>query len=203
MRAKLCGLKTLAAAQAAEAAGADYIGFIFYPKSHRYIEPEAARVISSKLQRVKKVGVFVDESAELVNQIAETAQLDYIQLHGHEDASFARELNRPIIKAFRYGDGFSAELANDFPAELILVDAYRPGEVGGTGTTFDWRSAAAEIAKIKKPVLIAGGINAENACEVQKIFNPYGVDVSGSLEINKEKSVAKINEFMQKVRSLS
>lgn len=196
-------MKTLAAAEAAEAAGADYIGFIFYPKSHRYIEPETARAISSQLQRVKKVGVFVDEDAARVNEIAELANLDYIQLHGHEDATFARELNRPVIKAFRYGDGFSAGLANDFPAEIILVDAYRPGEVGGTGTTFDWRSAAEEIAKIEKPVLIAGGINAANVCEVQKIFHPYGVDVSGSLEINKEKSVAKINEFMQKVRSLS
>lgn len=203
MRAKLCGMKTLAAAQAAESAGADYIGFIFYPKSHRYIAPEQARAISAKLPRVKKVGVFVDESAERVNEIAEIAQLDYIQLHGHEDADFARQLNRPVIKAFRYGDGFSAARANDFPAELILVDAYRPDEAGGTGTTFDWRSAAAEIAKIDKPVLIAGGINAANVAEVNKIFHPYGVDVSGSLEINKEKSIAKINEFMQKVRSLS
>ena len=135
-----------------------------------------------------------------VNAIARQVNLDYVQLHGHEEADYARKVERPVIKAYRYGEDFSVEAANTFPAELILVDAFKPGLVGGTGEAFDWRAAAEDIAAINKSVLIAGGINAENVHEVEKIFHPFAVDVSGSLEVDHEKSIDRIKSFMKKIK---
>ena len=133
MRVKMCGMQTLAAARAAEAAGADYIGFIFAQGSRRYAAPETAHEIAREMQRVKKVGVFVDAPMAEVNQIADAVGLDYVQLHGHETAEIARMAERPVIKAYRYGDDFDAETANVYPAEIILVDSYVKGAAGGTG----------------------------------------------------------------------
>lgn len=202
MRVKMCGMKTLAAARAAEAAGADYIGFIFVKGSRRYITPEAARKIVRGMSRVKTVGVFVDAPMNEVNEIAAFVGLDYVQLHGHESAEAARQAEHPVIKAYRYGDDFSVEEANAYPAEIILVDSYVRGAAGGTGTVFPWEEAAQEIARVRKPVLIAGGITAENAGKAMAMFRPFGLDVSGGIEENGAKSEAKIRAFMEAVRAL-
>ena len=201
MRVKMCGMKTIAAARAAEEAGADYVGFIFAEKSRRYIATETAREIVRQLHRVQTVGVFVDAPMDTVNEIAELVGLDYVQLHGHETADMARRAACPVIKAYRYGDDFSAEEANAYPAEIILVDSYVAGAAGGTGTAFGWQEAAREIARVTKPVLIAGGITAENVGEAAEVFHPFGVDVSGGLEEDGEKSEAKIRAFMAAVRA--
>ena len=198
MRVKMCGMQTLAAARAAEAAGADYIGFIFAQGSRRY----AAHEIAREMQRVKKVGVFVDAPMAEVNQIADAVGLDYVQLHGHETAEIARMAERPVIKAYRYGDDFDAETANVYPAEIILVDSYVKGAAGGTGLTFHWQEAAREIARVTKPVLIAGGITAANVREAVETFHPFGIDVSGGLEEDGVKSKAKITAFMAAVCAL-
>ena len=201
MRVKMCGMKTLAAARAAEEAGADYVGFIFAEGSKRYVAPKTAREIARELRHVKKVGVFVDAPMDAVNDIAALVGLDYVQLHGHETADMALRASRPVIKAYRYGDDFSAEEANAYPAEIILVDSYVAGAAGGTGTAFGWQEAAREIARVTKPVLIAGGITAENVGEAAVVFHSFGVDVSGGLEENGEKSEAKIRAFMVAVRA--
>ena len=202
MRVKMCGMQTLAAARAAEAAGADYIGFIFAQGSRRYAAPETAHEIAREKQRVKKVGVFVDAPMAEVNQIADAVGLDYVQLHGHETAEIARMAERPVIKAYRYGDDFDAETANVYPAEIILVDSYVKGAAGGTGLTFHWQEAAREIARVTKPVLIAGGITAANVREAVETFHPFGIDVSGGLEEDGVKSKAKITAFMAAVCAL-
>ena len=202
MRVKMCGMQTLAAARAAEAAGADYIGFIFAQGSRRYAAPETAHEIAREMQRVKKVGVFVDAPMAEVNQIADAVGLDYVQLHGHETAEMARMAERPVIKAYRYGDDFDAETANVYPAEIILVDSYVKGAAGGTGLTFHWQEAAREIARVTKPVLIAGGITAANVREAVETFHPFGIDVSGGLEEDGVKSKAKITAFMAAVCAL-
>lgn len=201
MRVKMCGMQTAAAARAAEEAGADYIGFIFAPGSRRYVTPETAREIARGLRRVKTVGVFVDAPMAEVNRIAAVVGLDYVQLHGHETAEMARMAERPVIKAYRYGDDFDAEGANAYPAEIILVDSYVRGEAGGTGQTFRWQEAAQEVARVTKPVLIAGGITAANVGEVMDTFQPFGIDVSGGLEEDGVKSEAKIAAFMAAVRT--
>ena len=201
MRVKMCGMRTITAARAAEEAGADYIGFIFVKNSRRYIAPEAAREIVRALHRVRKVGVFVDAPMSDVNAIAGLVGLDYVQLHGHEPAEMAKESQYPVIKAYRYGDDFDADTANAYPAEMILVDSYVQGAAGGTGTAFHWQDAAREIARVTKPVLIAGGITAENVGAAAAIFQPFGVDVSGGLEEAGEKSEEKICAFMAAVRT--
>ena len=202
MRVKMCGMKTLAAARAAEAAGADYIGFIFAKGRRRYITPEAAREIVREMSRVKTVGVFVDAPMNEVNEIAAFVGLDYVQLHGHESAEVAWQAEHPVIKAYRYGDDFGVEEANAYPAEIILVDSYVRGAAGGTGTVFPWEEAAQEIARVRKPVLIAGGITAENAGKAMAMFRPFGLDVSGGIEEKGAKSEAKIRAFMEAVRAL-
>ncbi len=199
MRIKICGIKTAEAARAVEKFGADYIGCIFYAKSKRYIAPEIAAEILRPL-KIKKVGVFVNESAEIVNAIAESIGLDYVQLHGSETAEYAKKICRPLIKAYRYGDGFSVEAANNFPCEFILVDSFVAGSAGGTGKSFDWLNSAREILKLTKPVFIAGGISIENFAEAAEIFKPYALDVSGSLEIDGVKSATKIESFLREAR---
>ena len=201
MRVKMCGMKTVAAARAAEEAGADYVGFIFDEKSKRYVVPESAQEIARELRHAKKVGVFVDAPMDAVNDIAALVGLDYVQLHGHETADMALRAARPVIKAYRYGDDFDAAAANAYPAEIILVDSYVAGAAGGTGTAFGWQEAAWEIARVTKPVLIAGGITTENVGEAAEVFHPFGVDVSGGLEEDGEKSEAKIRAFMAAVRA--
>ena len=121
-------------------------------------------------------------------------------MHGSETAEYAKKICRPIIKAYRYGDGFSVDAANNFPCEFVLIDSFVKGAAGGTGKSFDWLSSAREINKITKPVFIAGGISIENFAEAAEIFNPYALDVSGSLEIDGVKSVAKIENFLREVR---
>ena len=175
LKAKLCGMKTVGAARAAEGAGADFIGFIFWRRSHRFVEPEQAARIVEAVPYVKKVGVFVDEQPEVVNLIARQCHLDFVQLHGHEDAAYAE----------------------------ILVDAYQEGMAGGTGTRFDWQRAQREVAAVRKPVLIAGGISEANVGEVNAIFHPFAVDVSGSLEVNREKSAESIAAFMTQIDKIN
>ena len=195
-KVKICGIRSINAAKTAEENGANFIGFIFWRGSHRFIEPETARAISRDTRGCEKVGVFVDEDAELVNEIAEHVGLDYVQLHGHEPPSYAAKIKRPVIKAYRFGDDFDPEAANEYPAELILIDTFKKGQVGGTGERFDWRGAAKETGKLQKPFLTAGGISKENVKEAIDIFHPMGIDVSGSLEVNREKSTRLIEEFL-------
>lgn len=201
MLIKICGIRDIEAARAAEEAGADFIGFILSPGFKRTIEPEQAAKICRSLRRVKKVGVFVDAPVDFVNSTAALCGLDYVQLHGHESSEYAEEINFPRIKAMRYGDDFTAEAANGYPAEMILVDSFAKGKVGGTGQTFAWQAAAAETEKLTKPFLIAGGITRENAREAIRVFNPAGLDASGSLEDEAgNKSPEKIREYIKAVK---
>ena len=201
-RIKICGIRTWEAARAADEGGSDFVGFIIWPGSRRYITPEDAAAIIEKLRHAKSVGVFVDEPVEAVNEIAERIGLDYVQLHGHEDTGYARKIRRPVIKAWRFGDGFTAAEANEFPADIVLLDSFVPGQAGGTGQPFAWREAASETAKLKKPLLVAGGISSGNLEEAARIFHPFGVDVSGSLEENGEKSPKLIRDFLQIAREM-
>ena len=202
MKAKLCGMKTLAAARAAEEAGATFVGFLFWSKSRRYIAPAAAAKIASALHRVQTVGVFVDEAPERVNAIAREVGLDYVQLHGHEEAAYARQIERPVIKAYRYSDAFDARAATAFPAAYILLDSGTAQLPGGTGKQFAWREAAQAVdavPELKSRLLIAGGVAEDNVAEIERIFHPFGVDVSGSLETDGEKSIEKIQSFMNAI----
>jgi phosphoribosylanthranilate isomerase len=143
---------------------------------------------------------------EEVAALARRCRFSAIQLHGHEPPEYAEALRSAadvrIIKAFRWRDDFSVEAANDYPADYILLDTFKKGMAGGTGETFRWREAANETRKLKKPLLLAGGISEENAEEAARTLSPFALDVSGSLEENGEKSPEKIAAFMQEIERI-
>ena len=193
------------AARTADENGADFLGFILWPKSRRYVEPEkAARIVREVRGHAKTVGVLVDEPLETAARIVRTCGFDVVQLHGHEPPDYAETLRREtgvrLIRAFRWRDDFSAEAANLYPADYILLDTFKAGMVGGTGETFRWREAVGEVRVLTKPLFLAGGISKENAREAAEILNPFALDVSGSLEENGEKSPKKIEEFLRSIR---
>ena len=189
---KICGIKTLDDALAAIDAGADYLGFNFYPKSVRYIEKNTCAEITSTLEKeyphIKLVGVFVNSSVEAVKNILESCSLDLAQLHGDETIEMLNALDGKAFKAFRgvpsVVDGFAR---HDAPS--LLVDASVKGAYGGTGVTADWDSAA-ELAK-QYPLLLAGGLTAENVAEAVSRVKPWGVDVASGVESELGKKDAK------------
>ena len=198
---KICGIKTLKDALAAIDAGADYVGFNFYPKSVRFIEKEACAEITSVLKRehpqIKLVGVFVNLSVDDAKNILETCSLDLAQLHGDETPEMFAQLAPRVFKAFR---GIPTDVTgyerNDAPA--LLVDASVKGVYGGSGVTADW-SAAAELAK-KYPLLLAGGLTPENVADAVRQVRPWGVDVASGVESALgEKDASKMKAFVQAV----
>lgn len=201
IRVKICGVRTAEIAQAVDASGADFIGFVFAGSRRRVTAGQAA-VLGKLAPHCKKVGVFVDEALDRVNEIAAAAGLDYVQLHGSEAPDYARGVERPVIKAFRWGDDFSIEAANSYPAAYVLLDSFRKGMKGGTGTAFEWQAARQAVGKLQRPVFIAGGLSCENAAEAIHAFSPFCLDVSGGVEEQGEKSAEKIKAFMQTVRGM-
>ncbi len=202
MLVKMCGFSNYEDARSAEKSGAAFVGFMFWPSSKRYVAPETVADIIQHLGRIRKVGVFVDEDPEVVNRIAEQCQLDYVQLHGHEPIDYAKKIDYPIIKAFRYGDDFTPEAANEYPCELVLIDKGNKAAPGGAGEVFDWRQAAPEIKKVKRGVIVAGGINSSNVADVYRILHPFAVDASSGLETDGSKDIKKIKAFMRVVKNL-
>ncbi len=205
MKVKICGLRSIEAARTATDGGADFLGFILWPKSRRYVEPDqAARIVGEVRGTAKTVGVFVDEELYTAARIIKKCGFDMAQLHGHEPMGYAEALQEEtgvkIVKAFRWRDDFFVKAANEYPADYILLDTFKKGMAGGTGETFRWREAAEDVQRLKKPLFLAGGISKENAREAIQILNPFALDVSGSLEENGEKSPEKIKEFLEDVR---
>ncbi|WP_037324799.1 phosphoribosylanthranilate isomerase [Anaerovibrio sp. RM50] len=193
-RVKICGIRDMEAARAASTA--DFMGFIMSDRFRRFCPPSIVKDICSMVHGVKKVGVFVDQPLDEVIKLAEYCGLDMVQLHGHESIKYAEKIQKPIIKAFRYGEDFSVEGAEAYPAEFILIDSYSKNTVGGSGIAFKWREAASTIKRLKKPYIIAGGISADTLQEAITIFDPYGIDASGAMEIDGRKSPELIRKFL-------
>ena len=200
---KICGIKTVKDAFAAMEAGADLIGFNFYPKSPRYIDVGVCRDIMSVMRKhghVTYVGVFVNASVEEVYATIETCGLSLAQLHGDETPEMLHALNGKAFKAFR---GIPLDITgyerNDAPA--LLVDAAVKGIYGGSGVTADW-SASAELAK-KYPLLLAGGLTPENVADAMRQVQPWGVDVASGVESAPgEKDAAKMIQFVKEVKRM-
>ena len=200
MIVKICGIRSLAAAQTAAQAGADWIGFVFAP-SRRRIDPDTAAAISSAIVGPAKVGVFVDQPLSEVREIADHCRLDYIQLHGGESPDYSRCLNRPVIRACRVDSAFDPEQWAAYPAEYLLFDSFVPGQAGGTGTAFDWRETCGRIRQSRHKFLVAGGLTPENVADAIRILNPDGVDVSGGVETAGVKDPDKIRKFIAAART--
>ena len=201
MLVKICGITRSEDAEAAIALGAGALGFVFWPKSPRYVDPEAARAIVASLPPfVTTVGVFVDQSARLVNGVAARVGLSAVQLHGDEPVTVIDEIDRPVVTAFAMGDTTRIEEADAWPARVrLLIDVCDPAARGGTGRTVDWQRAAAVAAA--RPVLLAGGLKAENVAEAIRTVRPFGIDVSSGVESAPGvKDHARMRAFFDEVR---
>ncbi|WP_144527041.1 phosphoribosylanthranilate isomerase [Peribacillus simplex] len=197
MLVKICGIKTLAAAQTAVSSGADFIGFIF-AESSRKVEPEIVGEFGANLAgQVKKVGVFANQTEQEVIKSAEIAGLDYIQLHGNESASFARRMPLPVIKAFAVNSEKDLENLHEYPADYLLVDL--PKSSSGKGLTLDWdmiRKADLPLGK----VILAGGLTPENVGKAINAVLPFAVDVASGVETNGLKDAVKIKAFINEAK---
>jgi phosphoribosylanthranilate isomerase len=190
-RVKICGITNSEDALLSAKFGADALGFNFYAKSPRYITPEKAREIIEQLPpEISKIGVFVNESLEKICEIAETAKLDAIQLHGEETPEFINELkaktNLGIIKAFRVSPIFKPEDVLQYKVDAILLDAYSPKEHGGTGETFNWEIAK-KVQEIFPKMYLAGGMSRENIRSVIHQIHPFAIDSCSRIETAKGK----------------
>jgi len=179
---KICGITRREDALLAERMGAFAAGFVFYPKSPRYIAPEAAGKITRALDGpILRVGVFVDAPPETVRDAVSFAGLDTVQFHGDESPEYVKEFgDMTVIKSFRVGEDFDPARLRLYPADFFLLDAFVPGERGGTGKPFDWSRAIP--CREHGRILLAGGIHAGNAREAVCIAAPWGIDVSSGVE---------------------
>ncbi|NWB95413.1 phosphoribosylanthranilate isomerase [Pseudomonas gingeri] len=201
VRSKICGITRIEDALAAVEAGADAIGFVFYAKSPRAVTFQQARAIIAALPPfVTTVGLFVNASRCELGEILDAVPLDLLQFHGDETREQCEGYHRPYIKALRVkaGDDIAAACAAYPSASGILLDTYVEGIHGGTGAAFDWSLVPRGLSK---PIILAGGLTADNVAEAIAQVKPYAVDVSGGVEQAKGiKDRTKIEAFMRAVR---
>ncbi len=182
VRVKICGITRLEEALAAVEAGADALGFMFYPASPRQIEPAAAAAICRALPPwVHRVGVFVDVPEAHIRELVQRCGLSALQLHGRESPAFCRRFEWPVIKAFRVRGPESLAELTDYDTAAWLLDSYVPGQLGGTGAGFNW-DLAARAVRLGRPVILAGGLTPANVAAAVRQVRPYGVDVSSGVE---------------------
>lgn len=200
VRVKICGITRVEDARSAVDNGADAIGLVFYASSPRNVEIEQAAEIANKIPAfVTVVGLFVNAEPDFVREVISRVKLDLLQFHGDETPQECASYGLPFIKAIRVkSDTNLVQCAKDFSAsKALLLDTFTDGVAGGTGHVFDWNLIPAAL---DKPVILAGGLNAQNVAQAINQVRPYAVDVSGGVEISKGiKDAAKIAAFMQQV----
>lgn len=203
VKVKICGITSREDALGALEAGADALGFVFYSKSPRYIAPKAAaEIIASLPPFISNVGLFVNGSDQEVRQIVERTGIDTLQFHGDESAEDCAPFLRHCIKAFRIADVDSLNQLPDFHTRAWLLDSFVPGEQGGTGVTFNW-ALAKQAVSLNRPVILAGGLTADNVQEAIRQVRPYAVDVSSGVESAPgKKDLAKVRAFIQSAKSV-
>jgi phosphoribosylanthranilate isomerase len=202
-RVKVCGICRDEDAQLAVALGASAIGFVFWPRSPRFVDPDIARTIAAALpDDVMVTGVFVDQSPADIAEIARTVGLDAIQLHGTETVSDYARMPQRLIKAVAVREQFDVSVVDLLPRSVtVLLDAHDPVRRGGTGRTVDW-TVAAGIAGRRETVL-SGGLNASNVVEAVSRVRPYMIDVSSGVETAPgQKDQAKLRDFFAAIHSV-
>ena len=201
VKVKVCGMTSLKDALNAVEGGADAVGFIFYKKSPRSVTMKLVREIVLKLPPfIDTVGVFVDETAEQINKIADYCNLDMVQLHGDESPTFCKRMRRRVIKAFRVKDMGSVKKLSKFQVSGFILDTFSESLHGGTGKVFDWNLALP--AKKFGPVIMAGGLTPNNVRQAIQRVRPYGVDVCSGVESEPGiKDLLKVKEFVYNIRN--
>jgi phosphoribosylanthranilate isomerase len=200
VRVKICGITRVEDALNAVAHGADAIGLVFYKPSPRNVEIEQAIEIANKIPAfVTVVALFVNAEPDFVRKVISEVKLDLLQFHGDETPQECASYGMPFIKAIRVkSDTNLVQCAKDFSAsKALLLDTFTDGVAGGTGHVFDWNLIPAAL---DKPVILAGGLTAQNVAQAINQVKPYAVDVSGGVEVSKGiKDAEKIAAFMQQV----
>jgi phosphoribosylanthranilate isomerase len=179
---KVCGMTRLDDAALAASLGAQAVGFVFWPESPRAVTVAAARDIARALPpQVTAVGVFVNQPADAVNNIAHDVGLGAVQLHGDEDQAYCARMRRPVIKAIALRSSADLDAASRWPQSVtLLLDVHDPERRGGTGRVTDW-ALAAEAARGRR-VMLAGGLCAGNLRDAVRQVAPWGVDVASGVE---------------------
>ncbi len=193
---KLCGLSRPCDIEAANQLKPDYIGFVFAPKSKRYVTPEQARALKQMLlPEIQAVGVFVNEDPQNIARLLRDQIIDMAQLHGGEDEAYIARLrqltDQPVIQAFRVETARDLEKVEQSTADYVLLDSG-----AGTGKVFDWDL----IQNITRPYFLAGGLDPHNVADAVKTRRPYGVDVSSGIETGGRKDKDKMAAFVAAVR---
>ena len=199
---KICGITSLDDAEMVVNYGASAIGMIFYKESPRYIDPEKIKEwISAIPEKVKKVGVFVNEKRKNIKAIVEELDLDYIQLHGDESPEYCDQMIKPVIKAFRIGTSFNPAVINNFHVYAFLFDTYQKGKLGGTGKSFNLDLIA--DLKTDTPIILSGGLNSENINQVIKTVQPSAIDVNSGVESDwGEKDKLKVEKLFNTIKDI-
>ena len=198
-RVKICGITSLNDAEISLEAGAHALGFIFYRKSQRYIEPsDAAPIVESLGPFVTTVGVFVDETPMKVAEVVRVTGIGAIQLHGSENPAEFSGIPAKIIRGLRIRDTFDLRVLDKYRVNAFLLDTYVPGTAGGTGKTFDW-NIARHAARTHR-VILAGGLTPENVTDAINQVHPYAVDVASGVEIRPGvKDPERVRAFVRRV----
>jgi phosphoribosylanthranilate isomerase len=204
---KICGIRSLEDARLAVEAGADAVGFVFWPMSPRRVEAEAAAAIGRDLPPfILRVGVFVDASLDEMARVADRVSLDLLQLHGDERPEALAGAPRRVLKAVRVGKGFAAQDALRYVGHAagVLVDTRLAGETalpGGTGVPFDW-TLVRDLRDRVPFLMLAGGLSPDNVAEAIRAVRPHAVDVSSGVEaMPGRKDPAKVRAFVDAVRA--
>jgi phosphoribosylanthranilate isomerase len=202
-RIKICGITRAEDALAAARSGADAIGLVFYQRSPRRVSVAQAEQLAEALPPfVSLVGLFVNAEAAFVRKVLASVPLDLLQFHGDETPEYCAQFDRPYLKAIRVKAGVDLlQCASDFrSAKGLLLDAHMEGIPGGTGTAFDWTLIPKQLPL---PVILSGGLDAENVATAIKQVRPYAVDVSSGVEAGKGiKDAAKVAAFINEVKQI-
>jgi len=204
VKVKICGITNTADAEAAIAAGADALGFVFCDRSPRCVTVEtASRICATVPPYILRVGVFVDAEEDLVIGALSECGLSLLQFHGNESPGYCLQFGVMSMKAFRVRDASSLASLGSYATDAWLLDAFSPGKAGGTGETFNW-DLAIEAGKLGRPIFLAGGLTPENVGEAVNRVQPFGVDVSSGVESRPgTKDHAKVKAFIEAAKRSS
>ncbi len=206
-KVKICGITTLEDARFLAGAMADYLGFIFYPGSPRFVEPAKAGAIINWIEGPQKVGVFVNQPLDDVNRISTQTGIDLVQLHGNESPEYCNLIDKPLIKAIHIDKDSTVDSIErviskyESSVDYLLFDTKTESLWGGTGQTFDWNLLDELTTEI--PLFFSGGLNHRNIEKAIERFKPYAVDLSSSLEESPGlKNFDKIEQFFDVMRNI-
>jgi phosphoribosylanthranilate isomerase len=200
VRVKICGITRGVDLQAAVAAGADALGFVFAQRSKRVLEPQQATdLVANAPAFVSRVGLFMDQGIDTISSILDQVPLNLLQFHGQESGGFCRRFGLPYIKAISMQSGLDVQrVADEYgDAAALLLDSHQPGGVGGTGQVFDWSA----IPELPIPVILAGGLTAANVRQAVEQVKPWAVDVSSGVEdAPGRKNADRMREFIREAK---